>query len=104
MWYAFAILGSLIGAAYLRMIYGYLTSGEPFNLRKMAASSIMTFIVALPIASTMISSGSVLDWRGLLGACVGAVGTGWGIVLVTKDISKLEQGKKGENTGHPQGG
>jgi hypothetical protein len=89
-----AIMGSLFSAAYLRMFYGWLTSGEPFNVRKMAASSIVTFIVALPIASTLIASESTLDWRGLLGACVGAVGTGWGIVLVTKDISKLEQGTR----------
>ncbi len=93
MWYVpVSILGSLVVAAYLRMFYGWLTSNEPFNLRKMAASSILTLIVALPIGVAMASSNSSLDWKALLGSCVGAAGTGWGVVLATKDISKLEQG------------
>lgn len=85
------LLGSYIGAAFLRMVYGFLDSGEAFNLRKFAASAIMTLFVSLSGALAMVQSDLIVNTAGLISLCVTAALAGWGTVLATRDITSLSQ-------------
>ncbi len=84
------ILGSFVGGAFLRMIYGYLISNEKFNPSKFAASSIMTLMLGLGEGLGLVASSIITDTTGLITFCIQALVSGWGIVLVTTDITKLQ--------------
>jgi hypothetical protein len=90
-WYVpVSILVSMVLGAFLRMIYGYLVSGESFNPSKFAASSIMTLMLGLGEGLGLVASSIITDTTGLITFCVQAVVSGWGIVLMTTDITTLQ--------------
>jgi hypothetical protein len=92
-WVQLAIVLAYIGGALADMLYSWLDSGEPFNLRKFAASVLLTAMGAGAGAAAMANPNIDLKPDGVLLYCFAAVYAGFGTVEATRKISKAAADK-----------
>ena len=92
-WVQLAIVVAYIAGALADMIYSWLDSGEKFNLRKFAASVLLTAVGAGAGAAAMANPNIDLKPDGVLLYCFAAVYAGFGTVEATRKISKAAADK-----------
>ena len=78
-----------VAGALLMMVYGFLDSGEKFNVRKFLASGIMAAMVALTEGLTTQGDAIMVTGPGLAGVVISAILTGAGTVYTFSQGSKL---------------
>jgi hypothetical protein len=93
-WVQLAIIGAYTGGALAMMLYSWFDSGEPFNLRKFMAATILTIAGAGAGAAAMANPNIELKPDGLLLYCYAASYAGFGTVEATRKISKAAAGRR----------
>ena len=87
-----SILSSYILGALGYSLYSWLASGEGFNGRKFAASTIMMTVFALAEGLGMLTSNMMLDTIALIIFCGQGFLSGFGIVAGTSKVVKARNG------------
>ena len=92
-WVQLAIVVAYICGALADMLYSWLDSREKFDMRKFAASALLTIMGAGAGAAAMANPNIDLKPDGVLLYCFAAIYAGFGTVEATRKISKAASDK-----------